>query len=217
MSRGRVWEDWLDSLDSDSFQSPNYVDDPAFNRALQSQGAAALPGAGGSTVLLSSTTLAAPAPFNITGIPASYNDLIIIGIVRSTDGAASGLDGATLNFNGDSGPNYWREVGRSTDNTGDNSANPAATGATVGNMPSSLAAANSFGVLEVTVFGYASPLWHKSFIHRFWARSLTSGGPLLYAGYGGGLWANTGAVNRVQITGTGNWVTGSQLRIYGRL
>lgn len=44
MSRGRVWEDWLDSLDSDSFQTPNWVDDNAFSRALQSGGLSGMPG-----------------------------------------------------------------------------------------------------------------------------------------------------------------------------
>jgi hypothetical protein len=36
---------------------------------------------------------------------------------------------------------------------------------------------------------------------------------------GGGLWSSTAAVNRVQLmdSSLGNFVTGSQLRIYGRL
>ena len=179
----------------------------------------ATPSAGGGSAwtLLNTVTLASPGLFDVSSIAGSYNDLVCILIARSAASAVSDIPYFT--FNGDAGGNYWR-VYNNIFGTGmsagegrfENAVIAAAvTGAT--------ALANSFGVVELTLYGYASTTWLKATHWRSYELSNTTSG-FMTAMVGGATWNNTAAVTRIQVgaTGTGsNFVTGSQLRIYGRL
>jgi hypothetical protein len=173
-------------------------------------------GGGGAWTLLSTTTLASPGVIDVSGISGSYNDLILVLIARSTDTGTDEI--ANLILNND-GANTYSEFIRvfgtgavsGVANTG------GSAGFSIGRLPASSGLASSFGVIEVTIPGYASTTWKKNVQ---WHSTCVIGTASTQATFlvGGGLWNSTAAVNRVKFDGaTGDLVTGSQLRIYGRL
>jgi hypothetical protein len=175
--------------------------------------AAAAGGGSGALTLLSTTTLASPGVIDVSGISGSYNDLILVAIARGT---AAGNDTFLVQCNGASTP-YANE--RIQANGSSVSAFEAATsGVAAGSLPAVSGRANSFGVSEITLFGYASTAWIKSVSwQNFAALTSSSGGYNVQRG--GGYWDSTAAINRITLSGAGtaNLLAGSQLRIYGRL
>jgi len=172
--------------------------------------------AAGAMTLLSTTTLSSAGTFDVSSISGAYNDLVCILIARGAN--ASAIDQPKWQLNGDTGNNYaWHEVrGNSTSVT---SLAVMSTAQIVsGRITGSTATANSFGCVEFTIFGYASTVWTKGCQWRSFGQNATGAGGL-DAQYGGGQWLNTAAVTRIQVAGfgTANFLTGSQLRIYGRL
>jgi hypothetical protein len=180
---------------------------------------ASIPGTGGGAgalTLLSTTTLGSAGSFDVTGISQAYNDLTLVLIGRGAD--PGGVDTALIRFNNDSGNNYYRQ--RLTVNAGTATAseNQGQTGLFSGGIPASAAYANTFGVLEMTIYGYASTAWKKACqFQSFGPLNISAGS--LYLTALGGMWDSTAAITRVAMLGssTANFVTGSQLRIYGRL
>lgn len=172
---------------------------------------------GGAWALLSTTTLSSAGTFDVSSLSGSYNDLILVLIARGTD-ASSTTDRALLRLNNDSAANYHSN----RFNVNGSSPSPVdqagGTSMQLGNITAALAPANFFGHFEVYLFGYASTTWTKRIDWRGAANSGT-GANATILNSGGGMWNNTAAVNRVQVFGstTANFVTGSQLRIYGRL
>jgi hypothetical protein len=172
---------------------------------------------GGAWTLLSSTTLGSAGTFDITSISGSYNDLIVVAIVR---GAQSG-SGETLKItlNNDTAAHYYREGARQA-GTGTVAAQEnigaAYFSAEIPASTSSLA--NAFGIVQMTIYGYASTTWKKVVEYTAFQPLDTATFQLLFQHFFG-LWDSTAAVTRVTVVGnsTANMVTGSQLRIYGRL
>jgi hypothetical protein len=176
----------------------------------------AAPAGGGPWTLISTTTLASAGTFDLTSIPGSYSDLLFVLIARG----AGSTSGETLNMtlNNDSGANYYRQGLRF-----------AGTGAVSGTenigaarfqaeIPASTSTlANSFGIVEMTLYGYASTTWRKTVEYRAFQVLNTATGQMIFQHYMG-LWNSTAAINRITIVGnsTANMVTGSQLRLYGR-
>ena len=94
------------------------------------------------------------------------------------------------------------------------SARPASTAA---RLPGNCSLASAFGVVEMTIFGYASTTWKKAVT----VAALRPGGQHEREherDLGGGLWNSTAAITRVQILGSHReHADRLQLRIYGRL
>ena len=172
-------------------------------------------GGGGAWTLLSTTTLSSPGTFDVSSISGSYNDLILILVARGT--ASLSTDGVTFNFNADTGTNYYGERVRGVGSTASAAAQGPNAGFGPGDIAAASAAANLFGVIEITVYGYASTTWKKSLHYKSWSPADLSTGMNMYIS--GGLWNSTAAITRVQAAGStnANLATGSQLRIYGRL
>ena len=175
-------------------------------------------GASGALTLLSTTNLASPAAFDVTSISGSYNDLVCVLIARGAD--ANTTETATWNFNGDTGSNYeWEYLlanGSSVSSVGAASAQGRIISGQV--TASTATLANAFGVVEFTIFGYASTARAKTCLWRSAASpALNASSQNYYSGIG--IWNSTAAVTRVQMAGatTANMLAGSQLRIYGRL
>lgn len=188
--------------------------------ARDTEVAAAIAGiSSGSITLLHTVTLGASGAFDQSGISQAYNDLILVLIARSTRSAFS--DDIQVRFNNDSGAaKYANENGWALSNTPQSGQTGATSGLRTGGggLPAASSPANSFGVWQATIFGYTSTAWLKSATwHGFNYADPGSGSQL--ALYGGGVWLDTSAINRIQIQGVNvaNVVTGSQLRIYGRL
>lgn len=176
-------------------------------------------GSTGALTLLSTTTRATDGTFDVSGISGAYNDLILVLIARGAR-LAQFTDEALLRFNNDSNTIYFREhlTTLSTTNTAAEARQVTSFTTTGGCLPAASAPTNSFGVLEWTIPGYASTVWHKSMKYEGYETADTGTGSQV-AFRGGGTWASTAAITRVQIQGasTANLLTGSQLRIYGRL
>jgi hypothetical protein len=152
---------------------------------------------------------AVTAPFDVANISQAYNDLIIVLIGRG-DGAAIDDQFSQLRFNNDTAGNYDTVY---LLNTG-GSQNTGATSMFAGYTTGPSAAAATFGVSEIRVFGYGNTTRRKT------ALILGGEGATTQAIFHSvGTWKSTAAITRVQIfpaTGTG-FVAGSELRIYGRL
>lgn len=173
-------------------------------------------GGGGAWTLLSTTTLGSAAAFDVSSISGAHNDLILILIGRSS---RSGLnDEVRLNLNADTGGNYYQQNVLFNKTTTSATETLAAAYAATAYVPAGTAPANSFSALEITLPGYASTTWKKGGFYRGFDHADTATFGQEYR-EGGFTWASTAAITRVQLTAAigSTFVTGSQLRIYGRL
>jgi hypothetical protein len=178
----------------------------------------AAPAGGGAWTLLSTTTLASAGTFDVSSISGAYNDLIVVLIGRC--GGTGFSQNAQLKLNNDSGANYFMQEIRAAA-----AATPTASeniggggfGFQLFGVPASSSPANLFGVLTITLFGYASTSWLKSVIADNAMNINNASGGAVERRLTG-FWGSTAAVNRLTFTtATSNFVAGSQLRIYGRL
>src|SRR5437899_3027217 len=64
----------------------------------------------GALTLITKTVLSANGNFSFTPIAGTFNDLIIVGVVRST--AVGNLDNVRMQFNGDTAANYASQYER---------------------------------------------------------------------------------------------------------
>lgn len=180
----------------------------------------AAPAAGGAWTLLSTTTLGGSAIFDVSSISGAYNDLIFVLIARPVISATS--EDVYMRFNNDSGGNYFGEWIRGEGTTATVNGSNAASALVIGTFPGATATANSFGVAVVQAFGYASTTWHKGCVSHAYATTGAAATAHFYRDVGG-TWASTSAITRVQFVTSngfafdGQFATGSQLRIYGRL
>jgi len=167
--------------------------------------------------LLSTTTRATDGTFDIQSISQSYNDLMLMCLVRGTDAGA--LDSLRMRFNNVSTATYGSQLVDSTGTTvaakQDNDATSlqAAEWISAGG-----AAANLFSAVQIWIPGYTSTTWAKQFVSTSFLPITVSN-----AGRGidlqGGFTAATTAVSRIQLFGgtTANLLTASTVRVYGIL
>jgi hypothetical protein len=166
--------------------------------------------------LISTTTLSGAGTFDVSGISGGFNDLILVMVARGSDVGVN--DDVAVRLNNDSAANYYRQ--RITANAATITASEGIgqTSMFAGMISAAGASASMFGLWELTIYGYASTSWLKVVEWRSFAPNATSTGGLNLRP-GGALWNSTAAVTRVAVAGsnTANLLTGSQLRIYGRL
>lgn len=182
--------------------------------AARGQGVPSPPDVPGALTLISTTTLAAPGTFDLTGIPQTYNDLLVVALLRSSAALAS--DFTLLTFNGDSGSNYAMQLLESTGTTTTSSTPIARANILFTHTAAASATAGYFSYMRIFVPGYAVSTWNKyaALLHY-------SGQGLATAGYvqeTAGMWQSTAAINRLTIvpnTAPTTFVTGSQVRLYG--
>jgi hypothetical protein len=175
-------------------------------------------GGGGAWTLLHTLTLGSAGTFDQASISGSYNDLILVLIARGSDAGA--FETPQLRFNNDTASNYfYQRLQVNGTSVGAAEGISTAQGISAGFIPATGAPlAGGFGIAEITVYGYASTTWKKTVKWESMASVGASSGNQIWRP-GGGTWNSTAAINRVTIYGvtTANFVTGSQLRIYGRL
>ena len=173
-------------------------------------------GSSGAITLLSTTTRATDGTFDVSAISGTYNDLIVMIIARSTISAT--VDGLVISFNNDLGSNYYFQRLRGTAATASSLESLGGAGFTAALVPAATATANQWGHLEILIPGYASTTWKKHCGWHNFSPDGTGTGTLFHQ-TGGFFWDNTAALTRIAVTGTGpaNLLTGSTMRIYGRL
>jgi hypothetical protein len=169
--------------------------------------------------LLSTTTLAVDGLIDVSGINGAYNDLVLVAVIRST--VAGVVETPGMRFNNDSGANYdfiynYVQAGTATPQS---SSGAAQTYMPLGwALPGNTATAGRFGIFTVEIPGYASTAWQKEMTSLGAGQGVTSN---YTASLVGAQWRSTAAITRIQLAGntafTTNLLTGSQLRIYGRL
>jgi hypothetical protein len=171
-------------------------------------------GGGGAITLLNDVLLAADGTFDISGIAATYNDLLLVLEGRGTRAGAPNED-VVLRFNNDSGANYDSEVAYGSAATLAAFGAAAGTFGELGIVPGATGTAGRFGVLTATIYGYAGTTRQKSYTSD-WHSDHDS--TTRQTGVAGGTWRSTAAVNRVQVFGevTAALLAGSRLRLYGR-
>jgi|SRR3990167_4720384 len=149
--------------------------------------------------------------FSFTGISASYDDLFVKMVLR---GAASATnENIVVRFNNDSGASYENQYvyGQSTTLVG-----AQATGQTslmVGvNVNADTATANSFSVLHLMIPAYASTsIFKLGLLFNGGMRGSTAN----FVQIASGEWANTAAVDRIDISAAGgNFTANSEVSIY---
>jgi len=152
----------------------------------------------------------ASTTISFTSIPSTYSHLQLRILGRSS--VASVTQTAVLTVNGDTGANYANHV-----IIGDGSTVQASGGASSSNIPriysvGSNATADVMSVGIIDIQDYASTSKYKT-VRIFTGDDRNGAGRTALSS---GLWQNTTAVNRLDITtGGGNWTTASTFALYG--
>ena len=164
-------------------------------------------------VKLSETLLSGSAiNIDVTGISASYRHLKLMFQGRGTTG---GVKNVQIQFNGDSGSNYYGEHSHAYGTTINSGENLAATNITVGYISGSDATAGFAGGFEATVFNYAQTTFVKSLVSTITTSQTTGTGNTDLLGESG-WWNSTAAINEITLTTpTGGFATGTILSVYG--
>lgn len=152
---------------------------------------------------------------SFTSIPTTYRDLIVV--VRGRAAGAVAAAAVSVQFNNDSGANYYSQR-LSAANTGITAGAAAGgTSAQVVSIPGSSATSGREGVGTVTIYDYRGTTFHKGFNSQesYSTGTTTSTQPM---NNWSGTWASTSAINRVDvICGSGNFEAGTVVSLYGRM
>jgi hypothetical protein len=171
-------------------------------------------GGGGDFELFFDSTLGADAAsFDVTGIPGTYKHLQINAQLR---GAGSGGT-ANIRFNNDSSAIYDYSYMQSQGNGGAASQNAAVaqTSAFISALAGSAASAGIATAVLADIPNYAATVFHKTYS----SRDFTASDDLVATQFVhllGGRWRSTAAITRITIfPGTGDFLAGSRLSVYG--
>lgn len=175
-------------------------------------------GSSSSVTLLSSTTLSGDGTFDLTAIDQTYNDLIVVLLVRSS-AAAAGDNLKTL-INNDTGANYDVQALQGASATASAVETFAASSLSSGNINivADNGAAGLFDAVQLELLGYASTTWQKTVRISMRTKYATTSGNLASREISG-YWRSTVAISRLTFSGTtaANLKSGSVARLYGRL
>jgi hypothetical protein len=175
---------------------------------------------GGALSLIQSSVLAAPATsFTFSAIPGTFNHLLVKLVGRCAKAAED--DNVFLQFNGDTATHYSRQVSNSsaasaTAESAITLSSLATFGVGVGVLPAASAVANTAGIAEWEILGYALTTFLKSVRWSAGFQAQDSGNSsVLEAGVG--TWGSTAAINQIVIgTASGSgFVTGTAAYLYG--
>lgn len=166
-------------------------------------------GGGGSFTLIATVTLSAAAPsVTFTGIPGTFNDLVIGGQARG-DTAATAVE-VNVQFNGDTGVNYaferWNRFGVG--------ASGASNRIEIGSITAATGIASIGNTFNAIISNYKGINFFKSIFSQ---NEITAGAYPSFNQISNGQWKNAAAINSVTIFPTaGNFVAGSVISLYGR-
>jgi hypothetical protein len=154
-----------------------------------------------------------PTYIDITGIPATYAHLCLIGNMAST--RAVDYEGFEMQLNGDTGSNYqWQRAGMTFSTTINAYRNTGQSKMYLLDSIGTTVSSTINPMVECMIFGYAD----TSRYTNIWAKGGYASTSASYASnkLWSGSWLNTAAVSSMRITaGTGNFTTTSRLTLYG--
>lgn len=189
-------------------------------QVLQTQGAGADPqwvsGAAGSTLLGSAAGTGSSATLTVSSIPATANDLEIFISGRTTFSAGAGGTTYTMTLNSLTTSIYDLQRAYQQSTTGAADQALAQTGwSGFGNVAGSAHTSGMVGSATIWLLDYAGSAWKNIHFIGRQPNHLSSGNAFSLEGTG--QIRTTSAITSVSIVlGSGNWTTGSVLRVYGR-
>jgi len=172
---------------------------------------------GGSVTRIFNTTLGADAASIDTGaggIVGTYRHLIVYMLARSTR-AAQAVDDFVVQFNADTGNNYYREQGQGLAATW-TAVQSLTNAGLIASGPAATATAGFFASMVMDIPGYANTtLAVKSCLIRdAYAKALSTGN--IIDEVNTMFWNNSAAITRLALAAAnGNLLAGSSLQIYG--
>lgn len=170
---------------------------------------------GAMTRIAQSVLGVAAASIDFSGIPATYETLVLELMGRGDTAATFVLP--QLRFNNDSGANYddhsHYAVGGGASPA--SSSNVGATSAAIGGLTAASATANKPGYATIRIPNYAKTVFQKvahASVDRF--ESNVAGG--LVTQQTAALWRSTAAINRITLSASaGNFIAGTVATLYG--
>lgn len=189
--------------------------------AVISNPGAATSTSGLATIFDSGEIAAAAATVDVTGIPATYSNLLIVALVRGTRN--NPVTSFCVAMNGDGGGNYQVRSGAHDElnfDTGDSDFGNADVVVDLGRMTALTAPASVFSPFFVLIPSYRSTAQWKfvltlsAFERNDTANTGVAGGTGLAQAFG--WWKSTAAISSMSFTaGTGNIAAGSRVMVYG--
>lgn len=143
----------------------------------------------------------------------SFTHLRIVYSVRADDAVTS--ENFLMTFNGDTGANYDRESLLSSNTTVSGAGAAAATSMFIQQVVGASAPANVAASGEIVIYDYRGTTFFKTATSAGYLQTAASAAGQ-QARVNGGLWRSASAITSVTLTlGSGNYVAGSKLTLYG--
>lgn len=168
------------------------------------------------TLLASATGTGSSGTITFSGISQVFNHLTIYGVGRSSK-AGTGADDMRLTFNNDTGNNYAVQYVYGTGGTPSSAQSTAQANIVAAQLSTAGDVASYPSTFKIDIPFYTNTTFFKSLLTHFaysGSGSITGLGDL----HGNGTWASTAAISRIDcVVAGGNWVSGSLLKLYGRM
>ena len=169
-------------------------------------------GSSGAMVKIAAVDLGADtATIDFTSIPGTYRDLHIVFQGRTTESAVDAF--FYVQFNGDTGSNYWDQYVYYVNTAITINEDEAATKGRVGLVTGATGRTNGAGVAIMDIPFYAGTTFEKTL--RLNIAEMYSTGNLV-VGMFAVRWGSTAAITSITfLLATGNFLAGSQATLYG--
>lgn len=164
-------------------------------------------------VLISEANPSATSTVTFSSLGA-YRSLRLTGIGRSNHTAAAAVV-AQVTFNSDTGANYWYQRMFASNVTISGDGSITSTFAHGASVAAGAAPAGSASQFELSIPDYAGTTFQKTLVGQTNLRIGATAGDK-YVISTASWWLNTAAITRIDvILGSGTWVTGSRISLYG--
>lgn len=169
-------------------------------------------GGSGSMVKLATGDLGSDtATIDFTSISGAYRSLHIILQARMTENTVDNF--FYVQFNGDTGANYWDQRFYATGSTTSPAANNAQTKGACGLVVGATGRANSASVILMDIPFYAGTTFEKTMLTHHGEMYSTNS---MIAGFWAIRWGSTAAITSIKfLLATGNFLSGSTATLYG--
>lgn len=171
-------------------------------------------GGGGDLVRIAQTVLTtATASINFASIPGTYSALRLVGQVRGDTAAAAVA--SVVRFNGDTGANYDLQTFYVSNGTVAGTQTLAGTSLNMFAVDAATAPAGAAGAFVIDIPNYAGTTFHKQALAQTTDKRASDAGSF-YAQQAIGFWRATAAITSISLApGSGNFVAGSTVTLYG--
>ena len=186
-------------------------------RSSRSYGFGNFASAGGTAAYfqIATVTPTGAANHTFTSIPQGYDHLQIR--VWAKDTRSPVYSSLSMQFNGDTGNNYWYAYPEIDERSGAPWLyhDAATNAAQMHEIPGSSSATNFWGTGWTSIYNYSSTDRHKNTVAVGGYKSNGDGSYQGFAVQSGSQWRNANAITSIKIIGSSNWESGTRLSLYG--